>query len=646
MNITIISVIITLFIWGRTSKAKREKTQNSSWLKVCWYGLLSVFVGAFYLKTYQVTSIDNMVHIEGWRVDYNSEGIISDTISDITIYNCFKSSTYNKSIYDKWTFRTDSLVNRNYGSATISIQYDNHPSYIKQREDLPSNLFSLFNIEAPCNGPLNEISFISKTIPSLLPISLYGKDDRDWMYSGDGHGFSKFYFTPTRYDKGAVIKGDRPVSIKNGYHYAELTGAYNLDEKDSTFTTHTLAMSIPQINTLNVFSACDLSQVTYAMCLNSDLPVKEINFRFEIPIEIESVDKIFRNDICSFGIKNPTSTVYLFHLKFPTYSNLQLIRSLILTTIFTALCSLCFSSLYFRLRKHAIKYKKKHRLTFTEAKSLKVLLKKRNTMLLKGFVCFVLLLAVLVIICWIMTVWYDYPFMIRRSLFSKWIWGSVCAMLLIVFIIYLLYKYTYKIPSSKKSGIHVNGIWRRTGIGMVSLLILSIVLWGRSGSSENESAEEIYKIAIDYEKGTNGKSVDLAKASIYYKKAAKMGLVDAQYDLAERYYTGFVVPKDYCKAMEWYVEAANKGHADSRYRIGQMYYYGHGVQANVHKAIIWWRAAADQGHPYAQYDLGLSYLNGELGYYSEGEGIKLLRKAAESGVPEAKELVDKIDNAK
>ena len=49
-------------------------------------------------------------------------------------------------------------------------------------------------------------------------------------------------------------------------------------------------------------------------------------------------------------------------------ANLQLIRSFVLTTLLTVLVSLFFRNLYFRLRKHALNYRKRHRLPYVRAK--------------------------------------------------------------------------------------------------------------------------------------------------------------------------------------------------------------------------------------------------------------------------------------
>ena len=70
------------------------------------------------------------------------------------------------------------------------------------------------------------------------------------------------------------------------------------------------------------------------------------------------------------------------------------------------------------------------------------------------------------------------------------------------------------------------------------------------------SAEEIY----DKGNAVANNSREWRKAIEYYRKAAEMGHMEAQFYMGECYSSGRDVPKDYAKAAEWYCKAAAQGH--------------------------------------------------------------------------------------
>ena len=90
---------------------------------------------------------------------------------------------------------------------------------------------------------------------------------------------------------------------------------------------------------------------------------------------------------------------------------------------------------------------------------------------------------------------------------------------------------------------------------------------------------------------------DAAKAVEWYRKAAKQGSVDAQFNLGECYYEGTGVEKDAAKAVEWFRRAAEQGNdAEAQYYLGAYYYNGTGVEKDASKAVEWYRKASNQGN--------------------------------------------------
>lgn len=90
-------------------------------------------------------------------------------------------------------------------------------------------------------------------------------------------------------------------------------------------------------------------------------------------------------------------------------------------------------------------------------------------------------------------------------------------------------------------------------------------------------------------------------------KAASMGLAQAQFELAEHYALGIGVAADPTAARTWYERAARQGVVPAQFALARLL-----AQASPQRppddAVRWYRAAAAQGHPGAQ--LALARLDG------------------------------------
>lgn len=100
---------------------------------------------------------------------------------------------------------------------------------------------------------------------------------------------------------------------------------------------------------------------------------------------------------------------------------------------------------------------------------------------------------------------------------------------------------------------------------------------------------------------------DYGTALLWYHKAADQGNAKGEDGVGTIYYYGRGVPQDYAEALRWYRKAADQGYADSQYNLGNIYYYGRGVAQNRSEAGRWYQKAADQGDEYAQHALGLRW---------------------------------------
>ena len=115
------------------------------------------------------------------------------------------------------------------------------------------------------------------------------------------------------------------------------------------------------------------------------------------------------------------------------------------------------------------------------------------------------------------------------------------------------------------------------------------------------------------------------------KELAEGGDVEAQAELAERYFFGRKIKADEKLAFQWATRAAQRGNAKAQYRLGYIYENGRGVQRDYVSAIHWYRKAADQNQTDAMNDLAFLYMNGAGVDKNLGAALTLLRRSAESG---------------
>ncbi len=144
------------------------------------------------------------------------------------------------------------------------------------------------------------------------------------------------------------------------------------------------------------------------------------------------------------------------------------------------------------------------------------------------------------------------------------------------------------------------------------------------------AAQDQYLAAKAY----NGacKTVDRKQAEAWYQKAAAQGHKDAQYELAEMYFTGLGIPLNYPEAKKWYLKAAEQGHAASQLRLGFLFAEKHfeGLTADLVEAEKWFTKAAEQDVKDSRFRLGNFYIS-----YTQPpdlvNGRLWLQRAADSG---------------
>ena len=102
-----------------------------------------------------------------------------------------------------------------------------------------------------------------------------------------------------------------------------------------------------------------------------------------------------------------------------------------------------------------------------------------------------------------------------------------------------------------------------------------------------------------------------AQALMWFERAARQGLAEAQFHLGNMYAYGLADPGGDIDpgrlAAQWMFEAARQGHAEAQYSLGIMFLTGKGVQQSPEEASRWIAKAAAQGHADAK-----AYLQGQV----------------------------------
>lgn len=164
----------------------------------------------------------------------------------------------------------------------------------------------------------------------------------------------------------------------------------------------------------------------------------------------------------------------------------------------------------------------------------------------------------------------------------------------------------------------------------------------RSAAASGDSAAE-FLIGVKYTEG-DGVQADLAKAAVWYQKAADKGLAPAQYRLASLYEKGRGVTKDLPKAKAWYLKSAEAGNAKAMHNLAVLFAEGGGDKPDYAAAAKWFEAAANYGVKDSLFNLGILYAGGIGVDKNLVASYKWFAIAADQGDPEAAKRRDDVAN--
>lgn len=113
----------------------------------------------------------------------------------------------------------------------------------------------------------------------------------------------------------------------------------------------------------------------------------------------------------------------------------------------------------------------------------------------------------------------------------------------------------------------------------------------------------------------------------WYLNAAEQGNVEAQLEVANKYFDG----EDFEKSFEWYKKASEQGNIKATEGLGAMYEVGLGIDCDLDKAFECYFKAAMAGIGSAQNSVGICYLNGISVNENHDEAFRWFQKSVDSG---------------
>lgn len=362
MNFSIVLYLCSIFgtslgFWKIYSKDQKKKTRNASGYKVVLLLLCFLLSWFFYIKTYQVATLKNIVVVEGKKGSFDETGKErKDTISNITFFSKFVDEKWQEGIYI-----SDMSPDLNSSGMLMFVKLNNdsgvHQYYFDEGRALAyatnDSLKHMYNV-----------SFAATSIPSLFPFSSATSQS---FVSSDSLFVSVVSNKQAIDDIEKIMYGasddKMPSWVTNnstnwGTCSSSLFYSYeknNSKEDDYWFKTIT---ADSKINNISIFSLADLSQCDFEFQFKTDIPLKSFTLFLDVPADFSSLD-IVRDKVTYNGftldslesLNEHGGGVFRVHAKLPTQENLQLIRSLVLTSIVTALFTMLLSNIYYYSRK-------------------------------------------------------------------------------------------------------------------------------------------------------------------------------------------------------------------------------------------------------------------------------------------------------
>lgn len=457
------SALIAIFFLGKSTKEVQEKTRNASWFRTFAYLILAAIFFVFFYKSYQVRTIVNSIDINTLRGAEDSLCHSADTIEYVRICNNFKTlRSYNNPFFDQ--ARNDSSY-ISAGGVEIKIGFSKSPVEMTKdsrsfTDDIKKSIESQTGIAInPNTGSIYNCRFMSIGIPNLIhvyPTIRYDEPNVEYFSSfttieevGNVVGLDlgwRVGISKSDIEEGDFIDGlayQKTIVIHDDNYFRKANDAFKI------------AMPHKLVNTMGLFTAGDLSQYTYCLQLNTDMYVKGFDVVYNVPVEIGNQAEGMVQSANGFGIydsemvnKELVNQPMMFLVKLPSMANLQQIRLFVLTALMTAFFSLFCTNLFFRLRKWALGFRKKHKLKFSERRKIS----RKRVNRFKWFIYTIVFTFLLFVLTVVIMSAFDFVFLVEEENLG---WRITCVVIFIILALSVAIYYSYKYaitPPSELSG--------------------------------------------------------------------------------------------------------------------------------------------------------------------------------------------------
>ena len=132
---------------------------------------------------------------------------------------------------------------------------------------------------------------------------------------------------------------------------------------------------------------------------------------------------------------------------------------------------------------------------------------------------------------------------------------------------------------------------------------------------------------------------DYSKAVSIWRPLAEKGDADAQFNLGQAYKLGRGVATDLAKAQVWFERAAKRGHLDAQTNLGLLLFQN----GDRTGAMRWLKIAAESGEPRAMLLYGTALYNGDGVARDPARAYAFIARSAEMGFGPAKESLAEMN---
>jgi len=470
---TFIAAIVAMFFWGKSTKDIEEKTQLASKLRTFIYGVLALVVLLFYIKTHQVATVHHTIQVKGLKETVNANGELADTIATINLTNKFSSNITENYIINKADLHDADDIKKaaETGGLFMAVNVHSGPKYKLRLDPQIEKQIKASNGHLGSESVIGDymldayshvyaVNYMTSSIPSLIPFfPTFRLEGKGWLKK------SGFYYEQILSDcdsYGEGLKATAKIEDNGGNKheidfedYLREMYVFQMVACDTLTNVENYHLRF-QYDTnffqrMNFFTAADISQYTCDINLESDCYIQRMKIMYDIPIEINSQDSSMVMTSYSFVVKGDflnkviaNQGGYRFHVKFPTLANLQLIRSLILTTLLTALVSLFFYNLFYLIRKWAIRFRDKH--------ISQISVEKAKTFRIRICILLIIIMLLMVYIAW--RIFTERPFHVEIGtldwLYAYHLWIIFAIIVILCVSIYFLFRKAYNFKKRKE----------------------------------------------------------------------------------------------------------------------------------------------------------------------------------------------------